>query len=1332
MMTRRFSAFLCSLVLLLGVTMLPAHAQGNYNGTGPYTIEFTHQGLDGATYRSRFTIEGAVGIQPTGQGTGTDYAYLAGYADPNGTITVTMEWIECSDGGDLQWKEVDVWMGNRYTNGDMQREANGQAQQFTQTSQTKGHSLDKVVYTFDCKDYLQADPSAQKPMLLVNASTDVQVGYSVSEVVVNLNLKLDPDAAGGDSLHVKEDHNASDTKGIKKYLIPGAIGGVLLGGGAAAASAMKGKRKDEEEGEGGDEGDEGEGEGEENEPDVLEMEIYKDFGDTLFVGDAADSVFASIVRHTADGRQEWTDEALTQRIQITSVDGYLYVQEHGMEDGWKAAYVAAPECEEGEPPQESIVSFTIASAEASYTNHLHFKIRKPEVIFEQENLTLPARYEKKVELPFLIVGMNDGTAIITATIEDDDGKPSPEYTIETVWNEKKKHYFAIIKDTVLDPKVDEGIPGNYLGYHIRIEAQNKNGLKAKGELPLFRYYMGLVMRMRSNVHCHLEEYNPMRHESGYLTKLPDGKEYVPAQQDCYLKLYDYNEEKHELYVIDPKLETVKWTVKDLADQKVLKDIIGNEAMQVGLDMTLAGAGLGAIGSLVSQAHSQVHAQVISEHQVAQQRLIELQQQLDKLGLTFSPRWQTSGEGHIYYMLCCSKGVLNAPNRFDAEMEVVASYKGKSYSFKRTLHMLSQPFRESANPAEKLAALKRDDAIRERLEEIEGGIQAAGVNDRLAPLLYFIRLQLDFYHEDYGFDERNFKAIQETYQSILQNEAAEARVKSDEATAADNLKWYTLDWWLQRSYEGHEYLENMHWAGRIGFAVASFGFSEIVYSVPYEMKKYVDEGGDSTLVAFTVGAKEAVEAYAIEALITLGLGGVAAVGKGAAAGAKTLGKGTVQATKNVLKGSLKSGGRVAKEAMKDSVKDLGVTLWNEGCTGLKSWAKKQISWEVGAAEKAIASKVKGLLAGSKSLASGSKYAVAEAFAKQQAIENLENMQAIMDLCRWKPTVENLRMRQQLFMHCQADKQTMMLLKNSKLVAGEKLLEGVDFNTMRGLFNRSLQKINEEVDKAVIADLAIAGKISPDMIKIVRATSSNADDLAKGLTVTFDRDVTYYYVLNGKEHYFNQAFVEKLYAKHFRNAVNSRTLNPSALHFDPSKLTPEALKRLEVLEAKQASIATRLYDHTVVEDVLRHLESYGEDLQRMINPEFYGEALKNPAKVAEAVLHKGTSRFDYADALWSQAEAAGDIVQKQLLQGQAVSETMEGCRQMVKVFDIIKARDAVRNTFTKIPDNLKEAVEVLRHLNGVTTTLSQAEAALSQLGFTFRSFSQAVSETVVRVG
>ena len=176
---------------------------------------------------------------------------------------------------------------------------------------------------------------------------------------------------------------------------------------------------------------------------------------------------------------------------------------------------------------------------------------------------------------------------------------------------------------------------------------------------------------------------------------------------------------------------------------------------------------------------------------------------------------------------------------------------------------------------------------------------------------------------------------------------------------------------------------------------------------------------------------------------------------------------------------------------------------------------------------------------------------------------------------------------------------------------------------------------------------------------------------------------------------------------------------------------SVKRLQALEAKRATIMAKELDQTVIEDILGHTESYGVDLNRMIDPTLHSEALRDPAKVAEAVLHKGTSRFDWADDLWRQAEAATGW-EKECLQAHSVSEMMEGCRQLTKIFELLKSRDAQRHVFSKIPADLKKAVEIVRNLDGVTVKLSEAEAALSKMGYTFRSLAKAVSDAVIQIG
>lgn len=1090
-------------------------------------------------------------------------------------------------------------------------------------------------------------------------------------------------------------------------------------------------------------GKDGKDDKKERENSTYRMILYKEFGDTLMVGDEPKLVGARIEEITAKG-EKYDRQDLTAQIQIAEGEN-ITITETGRSGIYRAAYIKVEHFPKKEP-LEGEVWFIFQAPGGSLRNRVVFNIVDGEVRFQQDNLTLPARYEKEVRLPFVVVGMNDGTAKIEATIKDEHNKDTQDYSLKTEWCEKDKCYYAIIKDQITDPKKDEGIAGNYLGYTLHIEASKETPKKRviKGELPINRYYMGLVMRMNGNVHCFHEEYRPGYHDPELKVRKSDGKDYAPAQQECYLKLYEYDEEEHRLYIIDPKPLSVKWTVTDIAKrggvQGLMMDLLGNEYTQMNLNAALAGAGLGAgIGTAISNAHLQVFKDIKAE----QQRNLQFQKMLNDLGLQFKAQWQTAGDGKIYYLLRCSKGILVAPNRFDAEMEITAEYDKKTYTFKRVVHILSQPRRTYDDNFTERAALEKDEQIEKGLHEIEGGLMAAGLTGQMAPLLYTIRLQLDFYDFEYGYDPHIIKSIQNCYLNSLRRLSDEAKEKVAAMDAVDKLEKFSIDWWLEWSYQGHDLLENMNWAERVAFAVASFGYSELVFNIPYEMRqRIIDNKEDKDALrtwadAFCVGAWEAGKTYLIEQGVNLGIGTFKVLGKTAIQGAKTTGKGLITAAKTVGKESLQAGGKVAKEAMIDGLKSMKEFMKSEVSTGLKTWTKKQFTlWEKGAAERFIGNKLKSWFP-TKDVMSGAELSAAEQFAKRQAVENIENLQTVLEMYKGNPTSQNKLLLNQYILKCQADKQTMMLLKTPRLLGDDKLLQGLSLKPLKQEFNSLLQKIYSETDDLVKADLAKAtnGQVPFDKIQVLNASGSKGDLLKKGLDITFDRDITYYWteIVDGveKKHYFNQTYVEKLYARHFRNVVNQKILPPNTLGFDPRALTPEAIKKLETQEAKQAALAAKLYDQTVIEDVFRHLESYGDDLERMIDPELHAFALQHPEKVAEAIFYKGNERFTYAAELWTQAESHSGW-EKEFLQGRSVSEMMEGCRQLRKIFGLLKDRDAQRHLFTKIPGDVKKAIKIIENLDGVQVKLSEAQARLAEIGYDFTKLAQEVSELVYKIG
>ena len=246
---------------------------------------------------------------------------------------------------------------------------------------------------------------------------------SESDVVVSIQLELiDEIDAPEETPTYEEDNDASDEEGVWKYIIPPFVAGGLVGWWRNRKKKKKQKDDDPEP-----EPEEEEKEDEEDEePDQLQMQVYKNFGDTLLVGDKGQQVNALIVRKPKKG-PEYVDEKLTRQIQITSGDDYLHVEMGDIENGWKTAYVWAPEAEN--PPQEGIVKFVLANEGASYTNRLHFKVTKGEILFFQENLTLPACYGPKAELPFLVNGIEKEKAKITAAILDIENHYCPRKSV---------------------------------------------------------------------------------------------------------------------------------------------------------------------------------------------------------------------------------------------------------------------------------------------------------------------------------------------------------------------------------------------------------------------------------------------------------------------------------------------------------------------------------------------------------------------------------------------------------------------------------------------------------------------------------------------------------------------------------------------------------------------------------------------------------------------------------------------------------------------------------------------------------------------------------------
>lgn len=1239
MAAERFKKCLLALVALLGVTVLPMAAEEDA-GMAPYSIELTH---NGGAYKVRFTIEGADSIKAAGQGTGADYAQLEGHAAPSGNITVTMEWVACNGNEqELEYKSIDVLMGNQARNGDAER--SGDELQFTKVSKSYDNSLGKVVYTFNCADFQKADPSVTDSTLMVTAYSTVQLGSNVTETHLFLKLKLD-----GLSLHHTEDNNAKEEGGSERYIIPIVIGGVLVGGEEWLRRTLKKRKKKKNGNDNKNENEEGE---EDDIPDMLEMELYKDFGDTLVTGDAPKRVSACIVRHPKDGGPEYVDKRLTQMIQIFADDGYTAVEEEGVINGWKCALVQAPDWET--PPEEGIVQFRVASPEASYTNRIHFRIQKGKFVFGQDNITLPAMHEEAVELPFIIVGMDWKGTKVTATLTNQDGKKHSEfgendYNIWARYDTDKNYWLLHIKDMWMGEEENaKYLPGDVLSYFIDLEAKNRQGFTIKTRLPLYRFYMGLAFQPEnSNVGCYFEPYDPVHHIDSLCVQKLDGQEVTPAETRCLLRYYTWDEETHKIVILNPALQDDR-----MAD-------------------TEEGQRLDRAFKVVCKDESQ-------------------QERVNRLGMQLIAK--TDSKGKPYYILRCRFGVLNAPNRINAQLQLRCTVGKQDCVAIRDVTLLSQPKPSFKSPVDMLEWQKKQNKTLDALEQLDRDIYAAGLGDRLAPLVNYLRLHVDAFYQDnhFGFDERCVKAIFNTHHRVLEGLQAEAN--SHPLVACDNLEEVTWEYFKAMRTT----IDDMPGWQKLFFSVATFGAFDVAtgtIEVVGAMKDYVDKGGDSVFGAFYVGVKIVTLKYLQDKAMAIG----------------------TAAVKNYIKTGKAD---IWKETKK---------LYIEEINSVKTFGRKVQAADAAKAKNAQADqKADELLTeAKKNPVKASEYSdEAVKYGRKRAQKNLDELQKSINELKAHPSEANLIRRNEAIMRCQQDKQTMMMLKGQSNIETIAVCNnGVNFGECRKVVNNHLDSMYTATNNRVQQRLsALKPGMKPSDVKIFGATSSDKAKLLSGKSITFDRDVTYYYIdkATGKMEYFPQSITEKIYAEEFYQVARLGTSGgQSAVLKSTTQAAREFAKKM---------------DQTVVEDVLHHAESYGVDLPKMLEKALKGQKLTNPEKVAEAVLYKGQERFYIAEKLMKAAKDAGDDALD--LQASAISELIEGCRQQVKVFDLLDARDIARmgaNGASKIPDALRSGIAIMRKLavKG-TTDVKTAQSALSALGLTFEEVTKEMYRTVLAIG
>lgn len=1055
--------------------------------------------------------------------------------------------------------------------------------------------------------------------------------------------------------------SVEDEEAEQSWVIPAAIAGaVAVGAGGIAASRRSRKKKKQKKNQKKEEKQEDEEQKEDDDPDkcTYEMRIRKDFGDTLYPGDANHKIYARIVKIDSRGN-ETTDYALTQRISI-SADDNLEVSSQQMAGDYMGAFIRAHATKT--PAAEAIVTFRLATQGGSFCNRMHINIAQQMITFSEDELTIPAGFEKSIYLPFEVDGMGEAPTV-KAKITGD------KYSVKVEYDKEGELYYAVITDKSREP----GTPGDVKYYTLTVTATGSDQRQIENTISVGRFTMGLACNGLERVKCYLEEYDSKRHVFSDLkrsvkmdtaTNFADDPKYVtktmtPAENRFKLSLYEYDEEERRIICIPPNITNYNVIIDE---EPPIMPETGNALSQAG--MMVGGvlpAGVGtAMNTAIAIGVDKQNAGYNDRSKTVQGLGLHIDA---KKGFNEKDRKETE---LVCYMVCRG-GILDAPNRLHARIIIEAENDGRKYYVEQRVLLISQPYRKvTMTGYDQL--VEHENQITTALERVHSDIYHNFYND-LHLLSLLIERMLSNYSRSYGYDWQQVRGVFRIFNRYVQGQ------QLIDNMAAEDLSVCITDAVARVLTQSKNLEKHLGIFGRFIVGVCTLGVSEGVFNsleVVHNMKDYVDKGGDNVFCGFMLGTKVAVREYLYGLLFAKGLKAVKNIIKnkkltiGKSAEAVTPGKAgkpgastspsktpSAAATAASEEASRKTAKEFASEAA-DTAKSARTTKAAHEKAQLRNTQGKQSAQKMANETKDLAmdNETRKLLDAEESgLRAG-----------QEKIEKLK------ELCQLPDTPKNRQRRIEAVLEVQKDKNALNLLNNPNKP---------ELTQLRKQFNSDMKKVHYSAEFDMKMDLADQLNKNPrnrgrkfiaNDIESFNATSNGKAALENGSKSAMDYDGSFY--IKGKNNekiFLDQDMVENTFQQHlYRKGTGKEG-------------TAQTWK--EFAEAT---------DHTIIQNDLHH-DSYGTDnVFVLLDPSRAAEALPDVERAARAFTEKCTHW--YKDAL--QLIGKGDL--KSIERG--VAHIREAFRQCTKQFDnFVIVRDAARqhiNGGSKVSDQMFTLINYLK--------------------------------------
>ena len=944
----------------------------------------------------------------------------------------------------------------------------------------------------------------------------------------------------------------------------------------------------------------------EEKPSSFRLVIWKSCGDTLTIGDPPVQVGGRIEETTADGRRIDRPD-LTAMIFVSGKEN-AQADNNRSQGQYRVADVTAQAPADGAIPETATVSIAFNGPAGRVVRNLVFKVEGEAAILVAPTISFAAGQGKTLEMGFALLG----------------GLKSPDKINIKLSDGAQEHFRARLEQSAEDAdifnihltemgKADQ-IAGTVEEYTCTIEAWPRGKAQpVKETFDICRIHPGLRLQIRA-LKSYLVE----------IDSTPDN-DIMPVKGSKRRLQYAQSRVDWQLVVIDEQQEgQVRSVFPDEKPVFTYEDDYEGSMLFTERDKSHYVPEHGDLVTYDGTFYRDYNGETIPS-----------------LVKSLAFEYKTAGrmpDGGYWGVISATQGYLAPPNRSHVKVKVSMVWRGTTYTQEVRVPLNSQPIRDQIPEGmDVMRGLARWDNIDEQRRENLTDIQRNLCLDRrfmeLRPMFYKVTVMLEGYNKAFGYDDADYENVMDVYRRFCLGEIGTAF--ANKSTFSPDTEDLDAAMATIASMEKSVPVIIM----RIGLGIVTGGASEVAFapiSALSEMKEYVDKGGDSTFEAFKQSSWNIVKWEL-----------------GFAIGGKVVGK-TWSKIKQFRADKAAQSKAVAGQVEKISVATKKAAESTRVSEGLSSASKNFNSAKTAEKISKAATKAKKVLKSSNELAddairqvrsNASLYTEESLLAEEAAKVARQDGQKLVDEFRRvmnNPTATKEEMR----------KATLALQGNK---TAQNLLRNQPSDMLRANFNSQMQSLYDDIDPIVIkrlrskiSDAYPSYKNNPPEVRVVKGATGNAgDELRLGRKIGADRDVTYQFKgHDGKWYDLNENLMGDTYAEVF---------NEIQYKFVPKDYT-EMMKTLK--KADQAVVNGKF-----------GLESYGDDLFKIIDPAKQTEKLGDPERIARTYIHKCKEWMNQGKEAHKQAQMLFESGMKEdalrvLGYGDALIE--EGVRQNVKQF------------------------------------------------------------------